>query len=178
MEGFIQQALSGMDEKQARSLLNSLDDEQVEQAIKWMVDEMVVPHLEDIRQRSREAPPAEEVRQQYEQMDEETREELFYDTLDNLVGTLVNCRENPQHGFDELKTMFRDPWTAEALLLIFENEEHIDAEYTAQLKEFGTTHLRWVGAMVLPEMYDEHEVEEVLETFDIQPDPDSEGFTG
>lgn len=175
---FIQRALSGMDEEQARNILDSLDEEQIEQAIQWMMEEMILPHMEDVRQRAANAPPTEDVRQQLESMGQQEREQLFYDTLDELVAVLVECRENPQHGFEELKTMMRDPWTVEALLLIFENEEHIDAEYTQQLKDFGVTHLKWIGAMVFPEMYEDYEVEQVLDQFDIEPDPGSEGFTG
>lgn len=178
MNNFIKQAMQGMDEEQARAVLESLDEEQIEQAIQWMVDEMIIPHLEEVRQRARSSPATEDVRQQLESMGEQEREQLFYETLDELVAVLVECRENPQQGFDELKTMMRDPWTVEALLLIFENDEHIDAEYTDQLKEFGVTHLRWVGAMVLPEMYEDHEVEQVLDQFDIEPDPEAEGFSG
>lgn len=164
--------LNNMDEEQAKQVMNSVDEEQVQQAVKWAVDEMVVPHLKEIRQRSRNDPPTEEVREHFESMSPEEREQEFYETLDELVAVLVQCRENPQQGFKDLKTMLRDPFTVEALLLIFENDDHIDYEYTQQLKEFGVTHLRWVGCMVLPEMYDEHEVEEVVDTFDL----DAEGF--
>lgn len=170
INGMLGNMLQNMDPQQAKAMLDQLDEEQKQQAIQWAVDEMVIPHLTEIRQRARSERPTEEVRRDIESLPKQEREELFYDTLDSLVATMVNCRENPRQGFEELKTMLRDPYTTESLLLIFENEDHIDAEYTETLKDFGVEHLRWVGAMVVPEMYDEREVESVLNTFEMSPE--------
>lgn len=167
----IQNFLAGMDEEQARNILNDVDEEQVEQVVQWAVDDTVVPWLEDIRDREAEDDvTSEQVREYYESMSPEEREQEFYETLDNLVATLVQCRESPSDGFSNLKAFLRDPFTVEALLLIFENEDHIDAEYTEQLKDFGAEHLRWVGAMVVPEMYEQHEVEQVMERMNMDPE--------
>lgn len=168
---FLNNYLSGMDEDQARAMLDQLDDEQVEQAIQWIVDESVVPHLMDVRQRARQATDPNEVRRELEDLPESVKEELFYDTLHELIAILVTCRERPNEGFEELKTVLRDPYTVESLLLIFENDQHIDDEYSNQLKDFAANHLQWVGAMVLPEMYDERTVEEVVTRFtDVDPE--------
>lgn len=178
MDAFLRQMMENMDEEQVRQLVGSLDEQQVQKAIEWMVEEMVVPHLEDIRERAQGDRPTEDIRQQFESMDEDEREEMFYDTLDNFIATLALCRQRPKEGFEELKAYLRDPYTQEALLLIFENDQHIDAEYTDQLKGFGASHLYWAGVMVLPEMYTEAEVREVEDRFDLGRDPDETGFSG
>lgn len=162
--------LQNMDEEQAEMILDQLDDEDIQQAVEWVADEFVVPHLNDIRERAEGDPDYMDVREYFESMSEAEREREFYDTLDELVATLIQCREQPREGFRNLKAFLRDPFTVEALLLIFENERHIDPEYTDQLKVFGAEHLKWVGALTLPEMYDDSEVEGVLEKMDIDPD--------
>lgn len=180
--GLIDRAIQNMDEEQAREMLSELDEEQIAQAIEWGVEEMVIPHLEDIRERAREEMHREDVREEYAKLSPEEREEVFYETLDDLVAALVMCREEPREGFAELKTMVRDPFTAEALILIFDGEDpetgyrYIDPDYEDTLKDFAATHIRWVGAMVLPEMYDQDEAQRVLDTFELESrDADSGG---
>lgn len=168
----IEKAVEQMDEETARKALSQLSDEDINRAINYATAEMVVPHLEDVRERAHtEDPPPNQIRQELESLPDDQREAIFYDTLDELVATLITLRERPREGLEELKTMLRDPYTTEALLLIFHNETHIDEEYTQQLKDFTAEHLYWVGAMVFPEMYEEWEVEEVMGKFDLEADP-------
>lgn len=167
--------ISNIDEEKAQQILGNMDEDDVADVAEWITEELVLPHLEEIRNRAGQQPSTEEVRRYYEEMDPQQREQEFYETLDALVATLVMCRERPMEGYTELKTMIRDPYTVEALLLIFENEDHIDPEYSEQMKDFGAEHFRWVGAMVLPEMYEPEEVERVLETFNINPESEAAG---
>lgn len=168
--------LEHIDEETAREMLGQLDEDDVEETLRWVIEDQIVPHLEDVRERANnEDPPRDKIREYYESMSEQQREEEFYETLDEFVATLVICRERPIEGFRELKAYLRDPYTVEALLLIFENEDYIDPGYTQTLKDFGVEHIRWVGAMVLPEMYSDEEVEDVMQTFDINPDAGFEG---
>lgn len=175
-------------EEQIMQAMNNVDDEQIMQAMGMMIDNYLVPHLDDIRVRANTSEPAAEARAYYESLPENeqaappdyegaTREGEFYFVLDNLVGTLVKCRYKPKVGFPELKSQIRDPYTLEALLLIFENDEHIDSEYTQQLKEFGATHVKWAGAMMVPEMYDDAEAERILQEFSPESDGDTTGYS-
>lgn len=158
----------GIDMEMIQSYLDSVDDDQIRDAIEFTVNQYVVPHLNDIRHAAaNEYPDHEQVREQLEQMDEQEREQIFYDTLSELVTTFALLRERPLEGLEQLKTMVRDPYTIEALLLIFENEDHIDAEYSDQLKEFSAAHLKWMGVFLVPEAYTQAEIQDVIETFDL-----------
>lgn len=173
MNNIIQNALSGMDEEQAREILDSLDEEQIAGAIEWSVEEMVVPHLDDVRERAANDTSPEQVRKFYESKSPQEQEEIFYEVLHELMTTILLCRERPGEGFPQLKEKLRDPFTMEGLLLIFDGEDpqtgelRIDPEYTETLKDFAATHVKWVAATVIPEMYSEDEVREVLEQFDM-----------
>lgn len=175
--GFLKQAMQGMDEEDARMILDQLDEEQIAAAVEWSVEEMVVPHLDDVKHRSDlDDPEPAEVRELYEKKSPQEQEDIFYDVLHQLIATIIACRQNPQAGFAELKTMLRDPFTVEGLLLIFNGEDpetgemYIDPNYTQTLKDFGAAHIRWVAASVIPEMYTEEELREVRETFDLDPE--------
>lgn len=167
----INQYLSRMDEDQARAIMDALDEQQVAEAVEWAVEEKVVPHLDDIRERADQEASSDQVRAHFEEMTPREREDLFYDTLHALVGTLVACRVRPHEGFRELKTLLRDPYTLEALLMIFDGEDpetgerYIDPEYEQTLKDFGAEHVQWVAVMVLPEMYDEETERKVKQQF-------------
>lgn len=163
MDEFMRKMVENMDEQQLENILKSVDEEQIAQAMDWLWAEIIIPHLVEVRERAQADPSSEEVRQRFESMSEDEREEMFYESLDSLIETLAKCRHQPKQGFEEMKALLRDPFTAEALLMIFENEEHIDEEYTEQLKDFGVTHLHWAGVSVLPEMYTEAERRQVTE---------------
>lgn len=170
--------LDDMDEEQVRQMLNNFDEEQLAEGAGALVDHYLVPELEDVRARAQSAEDAKAVRNYYEnELTAEEREEEFYHALDKLVGTLVECRERPQTGLPKLKTQLRDPFTLEALLLIFGDEDHIDPEHTAELKKFAAIHAKWIGAMLLPEMYNEAERQQVIDQMDLEPDPDTDGFS-
>jgi len=165
MSDILQSALDNMDEEQAKNLMSQLDEEQLSQAITWVLDQQLAPHLHEIRQRSQSRDDPYRVREYFSNMSEEEQEEAFYDALQNLVAALVQCRSDPNRGFQQLKSQLRDPYTAEALLLIFENEDHIDQQYSQTLKEFAGKNLKWASALVMPEMYTEQERKEALENY-------------
>lgn len=170
----LNKALSNMDEEQMQKVMEQVDEEQMMVAMGNLVDRYLLPHLEDVKQAAQTADSNHEVRAYYESLpdsertapdgyDGPTREGEFYHALDNLVTTLAECRERPQTGLPRLKSQLRDPYTLEALLLIFDNDAHIDGEYTEQLKEFGAQRAMWIGANVFPEMYTEAERRQVVE---------------
>jgi hypothetical protein len=60
----------------------------------------------------------------------------------------------------------------EGLLLIFDNEEHIDPAYSRQMKEFAAMHLKWMGVALAPESYLAAAVREVYEQLDLDIEHD------
>lgn len=168
MDEMMRKLVENMDEETARELIGQVDEDEVALTIEWVFQELVIPHLEEVRERAKADPPNEEVRRMYESEAEDYREEMFWETFEELVKTLVLCRERPKEGLKQLKQTLRDPFTAEALLLIFENREHIDPAYTEELKDFGTINMRYLGVMVLPEMYSEAERRQVRQELGIE----------
>lgn len=156
--------LQNMDEDTASNLLNKLNDEQIEQGLEVAVEDFIVPHVEEIRTTSRDQYESRhKVREVYGEMDPQDQQEVFDEAWADMVAVGAQIREQPQRGMLELKQRLRDPWTMEALLLIFDNEDHIDEEYSEEMKEFTTFAVRWMAVNMLPEMYTQEEVEVVVE---------------
>lgn len=164
--------MENMDEEQLRSLIDNIDDREIAAAEEWLFEEFILPDLREVRQRARNDPPNALIRERFAGLPEDEKEELFYDTLDTVTEALVLCREDPKSGWRRLKPLLRDPFTAEALMLIWENEDHIDPEYSEQLKEFWMAELHHFGVMLLPEMYDEDERQAVRQDLGIDPPED------
>lgn len=158
--------MGNIDPKAAQGILNSLDEEQLEEAIVAGVDNYIVPHLEDIRDAAEtDYEDRQEVREKYESMTQKMQDEEFHSTVADLIVVVSQIRAEPVRGFRELKDRLRDPWVTEALLLIFDNDDfidYVDPEYKNQLKEFCTIQLKWLAMNVAPEMYSEDEVRNVV----------------
>lgn len=148
------------DEEDIRQLLSQVDFLEVFEQMLPMVEEDLEPHFEEIRERA-QAVDGEEIREFYAELSESEQQEAFDDTLLDLLVTLRECRDRPQVGFPKLKTRLRDPHVLEPLLLIAQNEAHIDAEYSRELKAFLSETTTWAAAELLPEIYTEAEREGV-----------------
>lgn len=160
----IDRLLGDIDEDQARKLLQRIDEDQLRQGLHVAVEDFVVPHVDEVRTKATEDYEDRHfVREQYRQMSDEQQQEVFDEAWGDLVAVCARIREDPQNGGMELKERLRDPWTMEALLLIFENKDHIDPEYGEEMKEFTTYMVRWMAIQMLPEMYSQDEVRESIE---------------
>jgi len=156
--GMIQQLLKGMDSDTASQILSSLDDEMIEQALETGIEQELVPHLETVRENaSAEYEDPEYVRKHYESLSEKEQNEKFHQAAADLVGVAVELRENPIQGLSKLKGRLRDPWTTEALLLIF-NHEDIPSEIEDERKQFAALWMKYIGAHVIPEIYERDDV--------------------
>lgn len=176
----LEDIMGNLDQEQVFNLVDQMDDERKRDAIVEVMNRYLVPHAEDVQTRANaDDPPSRKVREYFhEELSEGEKEDEFYETLWEVVGTFAKIRDHPVEGMQELKALIRDPYTVEALFLLFENEEHIDPEYSAQLKEFASFHLRAVGVLSMPEMYSQEEIQEVLDEFDLDPEmvPQDHGY--
>lgn len=152
---------------QMRTLWESLDEDEIQNAMQAMLDNFLVPKFEQVRERAEQ--DSQDVRALYASMSDSEQQEVFDQAVDELVAACYELRARPRKGAESLMGLLRDPWTVEALLLIFENEEHIDPAYSAQLKEFAATHLQWIGCALAPEMYRRAVVEETYQQLGLQP---------
>lgn len=176
--GLLRRARNGdVSGEEVRQLWESIPPEQKYDLVRAIIDAYVVPYVEDVKQRVREdraeGRTAEAVREQYADMDADAQQETFDEVLDDLVSLAFALREHPGEGADELKARLRDPFTVEALLLVFENDEYIEyiePWYRAEMKAFAAQRLRWLGMALVPEMYEQHEVRETYEQFGLDVD--------
>ena len=160
----IDRMLGNIDEDTARSLLNNINDDQLRQGLHVAIEDFVIPHIDDIRIKATEDYESRHhVRDVYKSMSDEEQQEVFDEAWGDIVAVAARLREDPQTGGMELKERLRDPWTMEALLLIFENRDNIDEDYGDEMKEFATFMLRWIGIQMLPEMYSQEEVRESID---------------
>lgn len=150
-------------DEQVQSVLNQIPPETKRQAIETAITDYVVPHFDDVRERADDDVSNQQVRQQYAALGEQRQQEVFNRAVSDVIGTLFELRTSPESGLESLKGLLRDPYTIEGLLLIFENDEHIDAEYGNQMKDFAAMHLKWAGVALAPEMYGPDVVEDVAE---------------
>ncbi len=170
--GTLATMLKNMDGDMANSVLEALDQDAIESALKNGVDKEVVPHLEQVRKRAREddADTA-QVRAHYESLTEDEQTERFNEAAADLMAVFAEMREKPVSGAKKLKGRLRDPWTVEALLLIFDHEQ-VPKEVVDQQKNYAATWLKWVGVNSIPEMYHRDQVRGVADQLYPDRDPD------
>lgn len=163
--------LGQLDEDQAEQMLQSIDDEQIANIVETAIERFVVPHLHDIRERA-QMEDRMEARQTYEQMDPDDQHRVFFETAAQLAAELQEVRYQPNKGLGDIKRRLRDPWTVEALLMFFyEDDGHIDDAYCEDMKEFSTRYIRFIGLHVAPELYTREEAIGLLsEVYDVGPD--------
>lgn len=165
-------AFDGIDNEQIERIAQNISVGDAMRILGTAKRMFIDPHLVDIRQNVIEDyPDPLEVREKLEDMPEEDKEEIFYETLHELIKILEEIRIDPETAdYQRLKAMIRDPYTMEALLVFFENPEHIDPQYSDQLKEFVSEHARLLGVLLFPTMYTDAERRRVLRKLDWDPD--------
>lgn len=165
--------LEGMDEEQAEALLENIDSEVLEGHLKNGIQSQIVPHLEEVRETAeQEYEDPQEVRDYYENLPEDEKEQKFNNACADLIAIASQLRNSPQSGGKELKNRLRDPWLTEALLLIFEAEEVPDEVVQSQ-KDYAATWLRWLGANIVPEIYTMDDRKEIVEMLFPNADPEA-----
>lgn len=160
----ISSLLRNANEEDLQALLQEVDVQAMLDRLGPHLANELEPHFEEIRTRAQNEE-SEQAREFYESLPEEEQQEAFEKAVAELATVLQECRENPVAGFPKLKALLRDPDIHEPLLLIFENPNYIDPEYTTDLKEFATYNVRWLAMQVLPELYTPDEVNELLAKF-------------
>lgn len=168
----IKNLLNGMDPERASELLAEMDDDLIEDALEAGIEQELVPHLQDVRENAAEEyrSPA-EVRAYYEGLSEAEQTEKFHEAAADVMGVAVDLRESPVTGLKKLKGRLRDPWTVEALLLIFDHPDVPD-EVVHERKEFASTWLKYAGLHIIPEVYERGDLREMVNQ--MYPDEDAD----
>lgn len=146
-----------------KKVLGQIDKESFEQGLDHVMDNHISPHLHDVRDRAAESEDPEEIRRVLEEeLSEEERNELFHDTWGEVIASFIHLRVDPFEGFLNLKHLLRDPYTLEAMLLMFDVEK-TPREIEEANKDMAATYVKCIGVALAPEMYDREDVEEVIE---------------
>lgn len=161
-----------LNEENIKKLEEQMDDEDIEEMIQAGIEQRVVPALEEIRERRRQDPDTDQIRENYRQLSDEKKQEVFDAAVMSIVEAAFVARQQPTQGVKQLRELVRDPYTMEALLLIFDNEDHIDPEYGEQMKDVASEIVTWVGVALAPELYEPSTVREVAERLGLEIDPD------
>lgn len=159
-----------LDAKMMQHFEENVDEEQLEQMVRQVIQEKVVPALVEIRQQRQQAEDPETIRETYANLPEEKQQEVFDSAVMDVVEVVFTLREEPVEGLRMAKQLTRDPHTMEALLLIFDNEQHIDPEYSRQIKDTASRIVTWVGVALFSEMYEPETVESVARDLGLDVD--------
>jgi len=159
----IDRILNNMDEDMANRVLKEMDEQTLSRALTTGIESHIIPHMEDVKTAATEEyEDSEDVRAFFESMDSGEQTDTFHEVAADMIAVLTKLREDPVDGGLELKERLRDPWTVEALLLVFDHEG-VPEEVAAEQKDFAAQYLKYIGVNVVPEVYDEDEVREVVE---------------
>lgn len=148
--------ISMLGKDKARGIIKNMNENQMQEAVRAVDREFLNPHFNDIREKA-QTQDRFEAREHYKSMAEPEQEREFAATIRDLAETFAKCRYNPKEGMEELKKRLRDPWVFECLLLIFPDGDH-------EVKEFATFNTRFAAMFVLPELYDDDEALECIQT--------------
>lgn len=163
----------GINEGLINRIASQMDNDSVQEAIIEIIESKAIPHLEDVKTQARNAENPDEVREIFESMDAASRERIFHDTMAELISTFVQIRIQPVKGGKNLKGLIRDPYTTEALLMMFDEDaifgNRPDTEVQSAQKDTLRTYLHWIGIALAPEMYDREDVEAMIHEFGADP---------
>lgn len=159
-----------LDQEQIDNIWNSIPAEQKEAVTEQLLSQYVIPHIKEVRQRAAEARPNEEIRAELEALSEEEQQTEFLEATAEVFAALLEIRERPRTGLRQLKSLLRDPYLIEALLLVFNNDRHIDPEYSDSMKNYMGDVLEEWGVAIAPEMYAEAEVRRVYDRVNLSLD--------
>lgn len=146
----------------------NIENEDVQKALMRILEDKANPKLEEIKQRAEDADSPQTARRQIEALPETEKDALFHETWAELLCGLAQLRIEPVAGLSNLKRMIRDPYTVEAMVLIFEVDE-MPYETVQANKDLFSDYLNWIGCALAPEMYPRDDVEDFIETFGADP---------
>lgn len=165
-----------MTAEQQEKLLDALDEEQVKEAVRQAVTQMVVPHLEEVRQqaqhRKNTGEDRQSVRQQLESLSERDQTDEFNQAVAECVTIAAELHNDPERAATMAKNRVRNPWTMERLLLPL-SRAHDDPGHADEMKELVTDSLRWFSIYLVPEAYTYEEKRELLAKLFPDRDPDA-----
>jgi len=158
--GLLERLVGNLDAEDIGKLMEEVDMQQMLVELGPYIGSELGPHLEDIKQDA-QGQNGEAVHEFYERLPSGEQQEVFDETIADLISVVRECRERPDVGLSKLKSRVRDPDVFEPLLLVFQNDGHIDPEYSEELKTFARATVTWAGASIIPEAYTETELEEL-----------------
>lgn len=158
-------------EDQVRQIAEQVDlsNDDVQEALLKVGEDKIRPQLDEIKERASEADDPDAVRQQLAELSDEKKNEVFHETWAQFITACVQLRVEPLEGMRNLKTMIRDPWTVEIMLMLMEDDE-IPTEISEANKDLISQYITWIGRAIAPEMYEREEVEAMVDEFGADPE--------
>lgn len=158
-------------EDQVRQIAEQVDlsNDDVQEALLKVGEDKIRPQLDEIKERASNADDPDAVRQQLAELSDEKKNEVFHETWAQFITACVQLRVEPLEGMRNLKTMIRDPWTVEIMLMLMEDDE-IPAEISEANKDLISQYITWIGRAIAPEMYEREEVEAMVDEFGADPE--------
>lgn len=169
-------AAQSLDPEQAaaigEALAENVDEDTIAQFAAEAWTGSVVPRLVEIRERAEDEYSREQIRDYYAtELTADEQQETFDSAFNDILTAAFALRAALLGGDDvalskalrDFQELIRDPYTAEAILLIFENDDYIDPQYAAQMKEYGAWVLRSIGVAIAPELYDPAVVKDIAQ---------------
>lgn len=156
---------------QVRKMAEQVDlsNDDVQEALLKVGEDKIRPQLDEIKERAADADAPQDVRQQLEELPDEKKNEVFHETWAQFITACVQLRVEPLEGMRNLKTMIRDPWTVEIMLMLMEDDE-IPNDISDANKDLISQYVTWIGRALAPEMYEREEVEAMVEEFGADPE--------
>jgi hypothetical protein len=158
-------------EDQVRQIAEQVDlsNDDVQEALLKVGEDKIRPQLDEIKERASNADDPDAVRQQLAELSDEKKNEVFHETWAQFITACVQLRVEPLEGMRNLKTMIRDPWTVEIMLMLMEDDE-IPTEISEANKDLISQYITWIGRAIAPEMYEREEVEAMVDEFGADPE--------
>lgn len=161
------QFIRNLDEDQIQQIQQQIDPEQIHAMVEARIEEDLGPHLVEVRERRREQPDPKQVRQKFANASPQKQQQLWHAAVGDVIEVFHLLREDPMAALRKAKDLLRNPYTSEALLLIFHNDQHIDGDYSWEMKDYGANLMAYLGTVVAPEMYEPAEIEAIHERIDL-----------
>lgn len=155
--------LAQVDEQQLRQLQEELDEETVVSLWQEVHETHVAPHLADVRERRAQKDDVGTVIEKLHNADAATQQQAFDTAMQDLIEVFLLFREHPVQAVEKAKRLLRDPYTTAGLLMIFQHDQHIDAEYAREMQNYLQNVIQAAGVALFPEAYAESERREVLD---------------
>jgi len=158
-------------EDQVRQIAEQVDlsNDDVQEALLKVGEDKIRPQLDEIKERASNADSPAAVRQQLAELSDEKKNEVFHETWAQFITACVQLRVEPLEGMRNIKTMIRDPWTVEIMLMLMEDDE-IPNDISDANKDLISQYITWIGRAIAPEMYDREEVEAMVDEFGADPE--------